>query len=163
MKRRDLLKAIARQAKRRSVSWTLDRNGAIQRMRTEARKAVVEVTYDVTAELGNRFWLVRVAALERVTQARNIGEIEPMAKELIELMTGESNPAIHVTLVLPKRIQNHLDRVAELRATEEQSRQSAAVEARIAARLLRESHLTLSDVGAVLGVSHQRAHQLIKS
>ncbi len=99
--------------------------------------------YEVTAELEGRFWHVVVPAIDRVSQARNVGEIEVMAKDLIEIMTGEAAD-VHIRLVLPEPIQ-----------------QTLAQATRQAARMLREQHLTLSDVGAVLGVSHQRAQQLI--
>ncbi len=119
--------------------------------------------YQVTAELDGRFWLVRVPSIERTTQARNVGEIETMAKDLIEIMTDTIDPVVHVTLVLPEKIEEHLKNVAASRALEEQARQSAAAELRVVARELREQRLSLGDVGAVLGVSHQRAHQLINS
>ncbi len=38
-------------------------------------------TYQVTAELDGRFWLVRVPMIGRVTQARNVGEIEVIARD----------------------------------------------------------------------------------
>jgi formylmethanofuran dehydrogenase subunit E-like metal-binding protein len=119
--------------------------------------------YEVTAELEGRLWYIEVPALDRATQARNVGEIEFMAKDLITIFTEESSPEVHVTLVLPDSVQEALDRAAVLRETEAESRQAAAQATRQAARMLREQHLTLSDVGAVLGVSHQRAQQLISA
>lgn len=86
-----------------------------------------------------------------------------MAKDLIHVMTGEVDPEIEITMQLPEPIEEHLRHVATLREREEQARQKAAIELRQAARELREQNLTVSDVGAVLGVSHQRAHQLVNS
>ena len=57
------------------------------------------MTYEVTAEPDGRFWLIRVPAIGRVTQARNVKEIESMAAELIELATGETKPALAVQFV----------------------------------------------------------------
>jgi hypothetical protein len=130
-------------------------------MRSETGTEVVEMTYQVTAELDGRFWLVHVPAIDRFTQARNVGEIESMARELIELMTGDSNAETAVTLILPARVDQHLKQVEAYRALEDQARADAAQELRKAARELRDQKLTLKDVGAVLGVTHQRAHQLI--
>jgi peptidyl-dipeptidase Dcp len=42
------------------------------------------------------------------------------------------------------------------------ARKEAAVESRRAAKALRASGLTVRDIGAALGVSFQRAHQLVK-
>lgn len=117
--------------------------------------------YEVQAILDGRFWLVRVPAIERSTQARNVAEIEPMAKELIELMTGEIDPQVNVKKVLPKAIEEHLIEMARFRVVEEKARRGAAAASRAAAKLLRDQNLTLVEVGAVLGVSHQRAHQLV--
>jgi len=119
--------------------------------------------YEVTAELDGRFWLVRVPAVDRVTQARNIREIEPMAKELIEVMTGESNVEVQVSLKLSDAVQAHLRQLGELRVAEARARSEAAAESRRIARILRDQGLTLADVGSVLGVSHQRAAQLINT
>jgi hypothetical protein len=122
---------------------------------------VVEVTYAVTAEPDGRFWVVRIPAINRVTQARNVKEIDVMAVDLIEIMTGETGAAIHVEFVLPESVRAHLHKVDEARAQEEIARKVAALELREAARDLRGRRLSYVDVGAVLGVSHQRAHQLV--
>jgi hypothetical protein len=48
---------------------------------------VAEVkTYRVDVERDGRFWLIHVPAVERWTQARNVREIEPMARDLIAIM-----------------------------------------------------------------------------
>jgi hypothetical protein len=124
---------------------------------------MVAMSYHVTAELDGRFWLVRVEAIDRATQARNVAEIPTMARELITLMTGEIDPEIDVSIVLPEQVKAHLASVARAREREDQARHERAVELRRAARELRNLHLTLTDVGAVLGVSHQRAHQLLQN
>lgn len=123
----------------------------------------MEVTYTVTAEPVGRFWLLTVPAIERVTQARNAKEIPVMVRELIEIMTGEADPDIDVEFILPDSVTAHLSQVQEARRLEEVARRTAAEELRAAARALRAQHLSYQDVGAVLGVSHQRAHQLVNS
>ncbi len=117
--------------------------------------------YEVTAEPDGRFWLLTVPAIDRVTQARNTKEIPTMAKELIEIMTGEANAVVEVRFALPESIRAHLANVDIARAAEEQSRRTAALELRAAAQALRAQRLSYEDVGVVLGVSHQRAHQLV--
>jgi hypothetical protein len=64
---------------------------------------------------------------------------------------------------LPKRrVQSiELDRSAELREQAARSQAQAAQLARRAARRLRDQGLPLQDVGTALGVSFQRAKQLI--
>lgn len=119
------------------------------------------MSYAVTAEPDGRFWLLTVPAIDRVTQARNAKEIPVMAKELIEIMTGEADAEIEVQFALPESVRDHLANVERARALEEQSRRTAAEELRAAAQALRAHRLSYQDVGLVLGVSHQRAHQLV--
>lgn len=119
------------------------------------------VTYEVVAEPDGRFWLLTVPAIDRSSQARNTKEIPTMAKDLIEIMTGEADAEIEVRFALPASIRAHLDNVESARASEEQSRRTAARELRAAAQALRAQRLSYEDVGVVLGVSHQRAHQLV--
>jgi DNA-directed RNA polymerase specialized sigma subunit len=111
--------------------------------------------------LDGRFWLVRVPAIDRSTQARTFREIPDMAKDLITIMTGEEEPTIEVRVTLPEMIEARISHINELRREEASARAQAAAESRFVAWTLRQQSLTLADVGAVLGVSHQRAQQLI--
>jgi hypothetical protein len=119
--------------------------------------------YSVVAELSDRFWVLTVPAIQRSTQARFVGEIEAMARELIELMTGDTDAQLAVEFVLAPSVRAHLDRAAEARKAEEAARTLAASELRAAAKDLRSRRMSYKDVGAVLSVSHQRAHQLVNS
>ena len=118
--------------------------------------------YQVTATPSGKYWHVEVPAINRVTQAKNARDVEAMAKDLISIMTGEEDPQVSVSYAVSPEVSEHLRRVQEARQAEDTARQTAAKELRTAARILRDNeHLTLSDVGAVLGVSHQRAYQLV--
>ncbi|MGH7735396.1 MAG: hypothetical protein ACREOE_17315, partial [Gemmatimonadales bacterium] len=64
-------------------------------------------------------------------------------------------------LTLPADVQAERDRSAELREQAARSQAQAAQLARRAARRLRDQGLPLQDVGKALGVSFQRAKQLI--
>jgi hypothetical protein len=55
----------------------------------------------------------------------------------------------------------HVRTAARLREEAHRANREAAAESRAAARVLREAGLSVRDVGTVLGVSHQRAHQLL--
>lgn len=118
-------------------------------------------TYHATAAPVGRFWHVEVREISRATQARHASEIPTMARELVEIMTGEANVDLEVEYVLPSEIEEHRRRAADLRRDELRLRQEAARELRAAAAALRQQGLTLADVGTVLGVSHQRASQLL--
>ena len=86
-----------------------------------------------------------------------------MARDLIVIM--DDVPAesfdLEVTITLPAEIRAELDRSAELREQAARNQAQAAQLARRAAKRLREQGLPLQDVGQALGVSFQRAKQLI--
>ena len=120
-------------------------------------------TYHAEVDRDGKVWRIRVPEVARTTQARTLREIEPMARDLIAIM--DNIPAdsfgLDVTLTLPADVQAELDRSAELRDQAARSQAQAAQLARRAARRLRDQGLPLQDVGKVLGVSFQRAKQLI--
>lgn len=122
--------------------------------------------YSVNVRRGDRYWLVEVPAVGRTTQARSLREVEPMARDLIMVMSdGDLDPAdveLEVTVEVPATAAAHWRQSAELHAESARLRAQAAAEAGAAARHLRQLGLTVRDIGAVLDVSHQRADQLLR-
>ncbi|MGW1678736.1 hypothetical protein [Saccharopolyspora sp. NPDC002376] len=120
-------------------------------------------TYDVHVTRDGKFWMIRVPAVERTTQARKVSEIREMAQDLIEIMTdkpaGDIELDIHIDL--PAEVQERLDRAEALRAEAAQAQGKAAEELRGAAATLHDIGLSMREIGQVLGVSYQRAHQLV--
>jgi hypothetical protein len=120
-------------------------------------------TYRAEVDRDGKVWRVRVPEVQRTTQARTLREVEPMARDLIAIM--DDIPAdsfgLDVTIVLPADVQAELERSAALRADAARSQAQAAAASRRAARRLREQGMPLQDVGQALGVSFQRAKQLI--
>ena len=87
-----------------------------------------------------------------------------MVRDLISIMT-ETEPDsfdVNMKLLLPDDVAATLKRAGELRDIADSARKEAAAESRRAAKALRASGLTVRDIGAALGVSFQRAHQLVK-
>lgn len=120
-------------------------------------------SYAVDVSRDGRFWLIHVPGVERYTQGRKLSEVREMAQDLVEIMTGEPADQIQldVRITLPNDITERLDRAAELREQAAQAQGAAARELREAAHELRERGLTLREIGEVLGLSYQRAHQLV--
>jgi len=104
-----------------------------------------------------------VPEVGRTTQARTLREVEAMARDLVAIMDDipADSFSLDVTLTLPADVRAELDRSAELREQAASSQAQAAQLARRAARRLRDQGLPLQDVGKALGVSFQRAKQLI--
>jgi DNA-directed RNA polymerase specialized sigma24 family protein len=123
----------------------------------------VMATYKVTVTRDGKFWLIHVPAIERWTQARRVSEIREMTQDLIEIMTGEPAETIDldVSISLPPEVQERLDRAEELRSRAAHAQGQAAEELRGAARTLRDHGMSMREIGEVLGISYQRAHQLV--
>lgn len=120
-------------------------------------------TYVAEVERDGAVWRVRVPQVRRTTQARSLREVEPMARDLVAIMEDvpADSFAVKIRVTLPVEVQAELERSAELRELAARNQAEAAKLARRAARRLRDQGLPLRDVGAVLGVSFQRAKQLI--
>lgn len=61
----------------------------------------------------------------------------------------------------PAGVDEHLARAAELREESQRAQAAAAAELRQAARELKDTGMPLRDIGHLLNVSYQRAHQLV--
>jgi hypothetical protein len=133
-------------------------------MRTETRKGMVAVsTYHVKVERDEKHWMLHVPEIGRVTQARNLREVEPMARDLIAVMDDIPPDSfdLEIDIIPPASVAAHLQKSKELSEQAAAIRSSAAAESRKAALELHRDGVPLRDVGALLGVSFQRAHQLV--
>ena len=117
--------------------------------------------YQVIVEPDGKFWCIRVPAVDRVTQAKGVDDIEPMASDLITIMSGEKNPQLDIEFLLPQQAKQHVEQMLKQRAIAREANARAAKESRLAAQSLREEGLTLRQIGQLLGVSYQRAFQLV--
>jgi hypothetical protein len=119
--------------------------------------------YDVRVQRSGRTWSLYVPQVDRYTQARHLREVDDMARDLIAVMDGidPGDITLNIDIEMPADVRAHLDKAAELRMRAESVRRQASAEHHAAARALRERGLTVRDIGRILGVSYQRAHQLI--
>lgn len=116
-------------------------------------------SYTAEVRKGTRYWIVSVPEIGQVTQARSIDELNVMTRDLIGIVTDDKTPKITYTYDLPPEVAEAV----------ELKRQAAELEARametqgIAVKKLHELGVSLRDIGHLLGISHQRAHQLVKA
>jgi len=126
----------------------------------------VRHTYRVEVERGRtgRWWLIDVPGVPAAhSQARRLDQAEDVARDLIALLT-DADPGsfdVDIAVQLPAEVRADLDRAEELRQEAARSQHEAAALARSAARRLHDDGLPLRDIGKLLQVSHQRAHQLV--
>ena len=119
-------------------------------------------TYQVIVRPGEKYWILEIPGIG-FTQARTTAEIESMARDLITVMTQDADFALTVETKLPQSVQEHLDEARRLRKEEAECRSNAARETRAAAQELHGMGLALQQRGDILGVSRQRAHQLVNA
>ncbi len=119
--------------------------------------------YTANVTRDGRFWLIHVPELNRHTQARHLREITTMARDLVSVMTGETPDSIELDVHIsrPAGVDEHLARAAKLREESQRAQAAAAAELRQAARELKAAGMPLRDIGQLLDVSYQRAHQLV--
>lgn len=121
--------------------------------------------YTVRAERRGRWWSLQaveapgaISQVVRLDQADRIRE----AIAFVEMIPAEEIE-IDVMPVLPPGVTEQVDAARRLRREARETSTRATHELRLAARALADAGLTLRDIGTVLGVSYQRAHQLVTS
>ncbi len=119
--------------------------------------------YRAIATRDNRYWFIEVPELEQATQARTAAEAQEMVRDLVAVMLEVAPDSFTVSIEwnLPKDITAHLRSAEQLREEAARANAAAAAEVRIAARELQQAGLGLRDIGKVMGVSYQRAGQLV--
>ena len=123
--------------------------------------------YSVTAErsANGRWWVLQaVDAPGAISQVSRLDQADQI-KEAIAFVTGESEASVEISVLpsLPDLVAERLTQLHLLREQAHAASTRAASESRDIARELVAEGLTLRDVGTVLQVSDQRAHQLVNS
>jgi len=138
------------------------------RARTVSREGMDQVkSYGVLAERDEAgWWAVRIPELPGVlTQARRLDQVEELAREAIDLAISVGHApkrkyAVEVDVYVPG-LDDDLAMVRAVRADAERAQAEAAERTRFIAARLADRGLTVRDIGAALGVSYQRAAQLV--
>jgi len=123
-------------------------------------------TYQANVERDGTWWMIHVPEIDGLTQARSLTEAAKMARSLIAI-TLDTDPAsfdVNLTIAAIGSVTDASAEVAAIADLREraarQEREATAKATQLAKRLHREG-LTARDIGSVLGVTFQRAHQLV--
>jgi len=117
---------------------------------------VTRKTYTYNVSRDGKFWLINVPELDAMTQARYLGEIELMTRDLISIWIEQPTESFDVegTMTLPSGAGARL--AAAVRLARE-----ADLEAGRAAQQLRDAQVGIRDIGRILGCSYVRARKLL--
>jgi hypothetical protein len=110
------------------------------------------------------WWLIRVPEIDGITQSRRLADAERMARELVAVTLDIDVHAFDLSVQVFVHGQDIAAAVAEIKAVRagaERLQALAAARSVELARRLNAEGVPLRDVGAALGVSYQRAHQLV--
>ena len=109
------------------------------------------------------WWVVTVPELDGVfTQSRRLDRVEDLARDAIALWLEVPSTSFNVEVeaAVPE-LDEQIAEVGYLRREAERLREEAGAGSRALARELSARGLTVRDIGQVLGISYQRAAQLL--
>ncbi|TFH70619.1 HicB family toxin-antitoxin system [Cellulomonas sp. HD19AZ1] len=124
----------------------------------------MSTTYTATAAREGRWWTITVPDVG-VTQSRRLDDVEGMARELVavtlDVPLSDGTVTVEVAKVGDVDVADRLATLRRERAEAERLEAAAREHTAALARDLVARDVPLRDVGAILGVSHLRAHQLV--
>jgi len=118
---------------------------------------------NITIEREGKFWLVHIDGTNGLTQARNYREATLMAREYVSLVEDVPVEQVNIETVTVQGVTARIAQAAEDRQRARELEAAANQIIRAVATDLRADAVPLADIGAILGVSHQRAHQLVNA
>lgn len=109
-----------------------------------------------------KWWVADVPGVG-ATQARRLADLRARLTDMLATALQCEPEQVHVDvrLRLPDDVRSALDRAAQLRVEAAAAQREAAAAVRKAAASLHAEGVTVRDIGTALGVSYQRAHQLL--
>lgn len=135
-------------------------------------------TYRVNVTRDDRWWMIAIPELDGhqtasgainvgdTTQARRLSEVATQARDFICTVTDSAPSEVDMAITITVdgiAVTEKADRIVADRRLAEEHAAAATERARELARELADRGVPVRDVGEVLGVSFQRAQQLITS
>jgi predicted transcriptional regulator/predicted RNase H-like HicB family nuclease len=123
----------------------------------------------VTAQVqrSGDWWAIEVPEVPGVfTQAKRLEHVADTVADAVATMLDDvtvDDVQVDVQPVLPAGVANQVAEASRLAVEATTAAAAASSAMRLAARKLREEHLSVRDAALVLGVSHQRVSQLVES
>jgi len=123
-------------------------------------------TYEIRVYRDGKWWMVEIPEIDGLTQARRLSEVEDMARSFIAVDQDVAPSEIQLrspqVIVSGEDLGSTMRDILEFRKTARVAEEKAAALMVATARRLAKQQVPLRDIGEVLGVSHQRVHQLVQ-
>lgn len=123
-------------------------------------------TYEIRVYRDGKWWMVEIPEIDGLTQARRLSEVEDMARSFIAVDQDVAPSEIQLrnpqVIVSGEDLGLTMRDILEFRKTARVAEEKAAALMVATARRLAKQQVPLRDIGEVLGVSHQRVHQLVQ-
>lgn len=124
-------------------------------------------SYRVVVERSGDWWAFSVPEIRGAFgQAKRLEQVRERAREVVALMLDSKDEGlieVNLDVKIPANAKAAVDKALELRREVEVSEQAARQWMERAAKELHGQSLSIRDIGDILGVSHQRVHQIFMS
>jgi len=121
--------------------------------------------YKATATREGKWWMVTIPDLDGLTQARRLSEAQTMAREWIavtlDVPLEEVDVTVYVSHVADIEVEGSVIQIKEWRASAADAEARALEQAERLAKDLAAKGVPVRDIGTILDLSFQRAHQLV--
>jgi len=120
----------------------------------------------VTAQRSGKWWVLECAEAGSVSQCSTLAQADAEMREAIAYQLGMAEDAFDITVqvVAPEAYAAEIAEAEQLYAQAAKlSHEAAAARAKAAKTLARQNAMSIRDIGRVMGISYQRAHQLVKA
>lgn len=111
-----------------------------------------------------KWWMIGIPEIDGLTQARRVAEVGQAAKELIAVTLDIKLSEVAVDVVYQDiagvPVGEQLHAINEEKAEAARLEEDAAVKTSQLVRALVDQNIPVRDIGALLGISFQRVHQI---
>jgi hypothetical protein len=123
-----------------------------------------QLTYDVTVSRDGSAWLLEIAPIGGVAEARWLGEAEDVARNFIADFEDVEPRSVELELniVYPGDVIEQLDRATELRRVSDDALDDEWEALGRAARALDDAGVTRRDIGDILGLAVPRVRRILR-
>ncbi len=123
--------------------------------------------YTATATREGKWWMIRVPEVDGLTQARRLSDAGDAAREYIavtlDVPLEDVQVVVKVAWIGDLDVDRAMHEIAEARTKALKLEREASEHAVTLAKHLAAQDVPLRDIGAIMGVSHQRAGQLVSA